>query len=67
MLDTKGPEVRLGDFENPDGVVINEGDKFVLTTKMCLGNEKKCYVNYEDFLVMLKQEQSFLLTMALFQ
>lgn len=47
LLDTKGPEVRLGDFENPDGVVINEGDKFVLTTKMCLGNEKKCYVNYE--------------------
>ena len=47
LLDTKGPEVRLGDFENPDGAVINEGDKFVLTTKMCLGNEKKCYVNYE--------------------
>ena len=29
LLDTKGPEVRLGDFENPDGVTINEGDKFV--------------------------------------
>ena len=29
LLDTKGPEIRLGDFENPDGVTINEGDKFV--------------------------------------
>ena len=47
VLDTKGPEVRLGDFENPDGVTINEGDKFVLTTKECLGTEKKSFVNYE--------------------
>jgi pyruvate kinase len=47
LLDTKGPEVRLGDFENPDGVTINEGDKFVLTTKECLGTEKKSFVNYE--------------------
>ena len=47
LLDTKGPEVRLGDFENPDGVTINDGDKFVLTTKECLGTEKKSFVNYE--------------------
>lgn len=47
LLDTKGPEVRLGDFENPDGVTINEGDKFVLTTKECLGTDKKSFVNYE--------------------
>lgn len=47
LLDTKGPEVRLGDFENPDGVTINHGDKFTLTTKNCMGNEKKSYVNYE--------------------
>lgn len=47
LLDTKGPEVRLGDFENPDGVTINHGDKFTLTTKKCMGNEKKSYVNYE--------------------
>ena len=47
LLDTKGPEVRLGDFENPDGVTINHGDKFTLTTKKCMGTEKKSYVNYE--------------------
>ncbi len=47
LLDTKGPEIRLGDFENPDGVVINAGDKYILTTKECLGNEEKCYINYD--------------------
>lgn len=47
LLDTKGPEVRLGDFENPEGVTVNQGDKYILTTKKCLGNEKKSYVNYE--------------------
>jgi len=36
LLDTKGPEVRLGDFENPDGVTINEGDKFVLRSFISL-------------------------------
>lgn len=47
LLDTKGPEVRLGDFENPDGVALNSGDKYILTTKECIGDEKRCYVNYD--------------------
>ena len=67
LLDTKGPEVRLGDFENPDGVTINEGDKFVLTTKECLGTEKKSFVITKGFLVMLSPERLFLLMTVLFQ
>lgn len=47
LLDTKGPEIRLGDFENPEGVTIKTGDKYILTTKECLGTEEKCYINYE--------------------
>lgn len=47
LLDTKGPEIRLGDFENENGVVIKEGDKYTLTTEKCLGTDKKCYINYE--------------------
>lgn len=47
LLDTKGPEVRLGDFENPDGVELSCGDKYTLTTKECLGTKERCYVNYE--------------------
>lgn len=47
LLDTKGPEIRLGDFENSNGVTINAGDSFTLTTKECLGTKEKCYINYE--------------------
>jgi pyruvate kinase len=46
LLDTKGPEIRLGDFENPDGVEIKSGDTFTLTTNECLGDETKAYINY---------------------
>ncbi|MFR5875193.1 MAG: pyruvate kinase [Eubacterium sp.] len=46
LLDTKGPEIRLGDFENPGGVEINTGDTFTLTTNECLGDETKAFVNY---------------------
>ena len=66
LLDTKGPEVRLGDFENPDGVTINEGDKFVLTTKECLGTEKKSFVNYEGLPRDVKPGTVILMT-VLFQ
>lgn len=47
LLDTKGPEIRLGDFENPEGVEIKTGDNFILTTKECIGTSEKCYINYE--------------------
>lgn len=47
LLDTKGPEIRLGDFENPDGVMIEAGNTFTLTTKECLGDETKSFVNYD--------------------
>jgi pyruvate kinase len=31
-LDTKGPEIRTGDFENPEGAVLNVGDTVTITT-----------------------------------
>lgn len=46
LLDTKGPEIRLGDFEDPKGVVINQGDTFTLTTTPCMGTKEKSFVNY---------------------
>jgi pyruvate kinase len=40
MLDTKGPEIRLGKFRDNKPVEIFAGDKFVLTTRDIIGNEK---------------------------
>lgn len=47
LLDTKGPEIRLGDFEDKNGVEIKNGEDFILTTKKCKGTAKKSYVNYD--------------------
>lgn len=44
MLDTKGPEIRLGKFES-DFVTIQQGDKLIIhTTKEIVGNNKEFYV-----------------------
>ena len=47
LLDTKGPEIRLGNFKDPAGVIIKSGDTFTLTTKECEGDETHSYVNYD--------------------
>lgn len=46
MLDTKGPEIRIGDFEE-DIVEIQEGDIFTLTTRDIIGNKDIVSVSYK--------------------
>lgn len=46
MLDTKGPEIRTGDFEN--GVVdLVEGQEFTITTRDIIGNSNICSITYK--------------------
>ena len=46
LLDTKGPEIRIGKFkESP--VVLEEGQEFVLTTKEIEGNQNKVSISYK--------------------
>ena len=47
LLDTKGPEIRIGDFEN-GSIMLKEGQKFTLTTEEMLGNEEKVTVSYKE-------------------
>lgn len=47
MLDTKGPEIRIGKFENNE-ILLNEGATFTLMYNECIGNESQVYVNYSD-------------------
>ena len=47
MLDTKGPEIRIGKFEN-DEIILNENDIFTLAHDECVGNEHRVFVNYSD-------------------
>ena len=45
LLDTKGPEIRLGDFEQKQ-VVLKQGQLFTLTTSEILGNKESAYITY---------------------
>ena len=47
MLDTKGPEVRTGDFENGE-IEVKTGDKFILTTENILGTNEISHITYKD-------------------
>ncbi|MBQ6175116.1 MAG: pyruvate kinase [Clostridia bacterium] len=47
MLDTKGPEIRTGDFEG-GRVVLEPGQLFTLHTEECLGDAAHCSITYRD-------------------
>ncbi|MEG0370741.1 MAG: pyruvate kinase, partial [Clostridium sp.] len=47
LLDTKGPEIRTGQFK--DGVVeVLTGDKFILTTRNVEGTNRICNISYKN-------------------
>lgn len=45
MLDTKGPEIRLGVFEN-GAVMLQPGAHFILTPEQVPGTEERSYITY---------------------
>lgn len=46
MLDTKGPEIRLGDFDGDKALLI-QGTEFILTTEDILGTDERVSVTYK--------------------
>lgn len=47
LMDTKGPEVRLGKFENDELVEIFDGDSFTLTTNEVIGTNEIASVSFK--------------------
>ena len=47
LMDTKGPEIRLGIFENGKEV-LEDGAKFILTTEEILGTSEKATITYKE-------------------
>ncbi|ABO48929.1 pyruvate kinase [Desulforamulus reducens MI-1] len=47
LLDTKGPEIRLGDFQEQP-VLLEAGQSFFLTTEPIIGDQHGVSVTYED-------------------
>ncbi|MBQ0145867.1 MAG: pyruvate kinase, partial [Lachnospiraceae bacterium] len=47
MLDTKGPEYRIGMFEDHDAI-LEDGDTFIFTMDDVLGNRERVSVSYKN-------------------
>lgn len=47
LLDTKGPEIRLRDFEG-GSAVLQSGQEFILTTEEMLGTDQKATITYKN-------------------
>ena len=47
MLDTKGPEIRLGMLKN-GSVTLREGQEFTLTTEEVIGDKNHAFVSYRE-------------------
>ena len=59
MLDTKGPEVRIGTFKNKR-VFLRPGQKFILTTENIEGDEYSVTVKYKNLPKSLEKGQRVL-------
>ena len=47
LLDTRGPEIRLGTFEK-GSIVLEQGQEFILTTEEVVGDQHKVSVTYKQ-------------------
>lgn len=59
LFDTKGPEIRIGKFENHKELLKN-GDKFTLTTKEINGTSEIVSISYKDLPSQLKKGDTIL-------
>ena len=60
MLDTKGPEIRTGDFEGGK-VMLEAGQLFTLRTEECLGTADHCCITYKNLPRDVKPGDSILI------
>ena len=66
LLDTKGPEYRIGTFENHK-IELADGDSFVFTAEECVGDEKHVSVSYKHLPSELSAGDTILLNNGLLE
>ncbi|MDP3386981.1 MAG: pyruvate kinase, partial [Eubacteriales bacterium] len=60
MLDTKGPEIRTGDFEN-GFIEVEKGQEIIVTARDVIGNDNTIRVNYRNIALDLKEDDVILI------
>lgn len=66
MLDTKGPEYRIGTFKNHE-IELKEGDRFTFTTDKIEGDEAQVSVSYKGLPKELENGDTILLNNGLLE
>lgn len=66
LLDTKGPEIRIGKFKE-EPVTLIEGNKVILTTEEILGDSERIHVNYSGLPADVKQGDTVLIADGLIE
>ena len=60
LLDTKGPEIRTGNFADPE-VLLEQGNQFTITMDDVLGTKEKCTVSYKGLINDVKVGDTILI------
>ena len=60
LLDTKGPEIRLGEVKG-DKITVTEGQTYTLTTEDILGDEKRASISYKNLVKDVEPGSSILI------
>ncbi len=58
MLDTKGPEIRLGKFEKP--VELAKGQSYIFSTRDIIGDAQACHISYQNIAKEITTNHSLL-------
>lgn len=66
LLDTKGPEVRLGTFEG-GRATLEKDQEFILTTKDLVGNSTCCTISYKELPEEVKPDDRILIADGLIE
>ncbi|MCX7748777.1 MAG: pyruvate kinase [Clostridia bacterium] len=66
LLDTKGPEIRTGQFGSKE-VTLKEGDTFVLVNEDIIGDNTKCTVSYKNLYKDVRRGSSILINDGLIE
>lgn len=66
LLDTKGPEIRTGKFEQKE-VLLEEGQSFVLVNDEIIGDNTRCTVSYKNLYQDVKKGTSILMNDGLIE
>ena len=61
LLDTKGPEIRIGRFEDSNGIRLKTSETFILTSDDCVGNAHRVSITYPYLPQQIQKNQRVLI------